>query len=56
LGTCFDCFISQSRDFLADKTTGYYAMAVTAVPEPEIYTMLLAGLGLLGWRVHNPRS
>jgi hypothetical protein len=31
-------------------------MAVTAVPEPETYAMLLAGLGLLGWRVHNARS
>jgi len=27
--------------------------AVTAVPEPETYAMLLAGLGLLGWRARR---
>lgn len=30
--------------------------AVTAVPEPETYAMLLAGLGLLGWTARRRRS
>lgn len=38
----------SGQEFLADKTTGYYAMAVSNVPEPEVYAMLMAGLGLLG--------
>lgn len=29
---------------------------VSVVPEPETYAMLLAGLGLLGWRLRNVRS
>jgi hypothetical protein len=44
-------------------TTGYsYTLdtlvygSATAVPEPEAYAMLLAGLGLLGWRMRNARS
>ena len=32
------------------------ATYVSAVPEPETYTMLLAGLGLLGWRMRSARS
>ena len=35
-------------DFAAMKDTGWQ---VTAVPEPETWGMLLAGLGLLGWRI-----
>jgi hypothetical protein len=31
-------------------------VAVPSIPEPETYAMLLAGLGLLGWRMHNARS
>ncbi len=27
-----------------------------AVPEPETYAMMLAGLGLLGWRMHRVRD
>jgi PEP-CTERM motif len=27
---------------------GYYISAVTPVPEPETYAMMLAGLGLMG--------
>jgi hypothetical protein len=30
--------------------------AVTAVPEPETYALMLAGLALLGWRVRRQRS
>ena len=40
--------------------TDYYfyivGLGVSPVPEPETYAMLLAGLGLLGWRLHNARS
>ena len=35
-------------DFAAMKDIGWQ---VTAVPEPETWGMLLAGLGLLGWRI-----
>ncbi|WP_292994035.1 FxDxF family PEP-CTERM protein [Nitrosomonas sp.] len=36
-----------------DKNTagGLYDLTVSAVPEPETYAMLLAGLGLVGWRM-----
>jgi len=30
---------------------GVYDLTVSAVPEPETYAMLLAGLGLVGWRM-----
>ena len=30
---------------------GLYDLTVSAVPEPETYAMLLAGLGLVGWRM-----
>lgn len=31
-------------------------LSVSPIPEPETYAMLLAGLGLLGWRMKNARS
>lgn len=34
---------------------GYTYLTVTAVPEPETYAMLLAGLGLTGWMVRRKR-
>jgi hypothetical protein len=40
--------------------TGHASMhmnpLVQVVPEPETYAMLIAGLGLLGWRLRNARS
>lgn len=30
---------------------GVYDLSISAVPEPEAYAMLLAGLGLVGWRM-----
>lgn len=48
--------LGDDRQFLEPKTSGYYAMAVSAVPEPETYAMFLAGLGLLGWRMRNAKS
>ncbi len=32
---------------------GAFNLTVSAVPEPETYAMLLAGLGLVGWRLRN---
>lgn len=32
---------------------GAFDLTVSAVPEPETYAMLLAGLGLVGWRLKN---
>ncbi len=31
-------------------------LTIRPIPEPETYTMVLAGLGLLGWRMRNARS
>ncbi|MDO9008390.1 MAG: PEP-CTERM sorting domain-containing protein [Deltaproteobacteria bacterium] len=33
-----------------------YDMTVNAVPEPETWAMLLAGLGLMGWRAQRRRA
>src|SRR5690606_38932914 len=39
----------------ADTTTtsGNYELHDSAVPEAEAWLMLLAGLGLIGWRLRN---
>ncbi|MEO6561477.1 MAG: DUF1566 domain-containing protein [Nitrosospira sp.] len=37
------------QDFTGNKDTGHYAMAISSVPEPETYALLLAGLGLVGF-------
>lgn len=53
------------RDFRAFYTRDYFhdsalhpalQISYTLVPEPETYAMLLAGLGLLGWRLRKARS
>jgi hypothetical protein len=49
-------YLGGDSQSLEPKTSGSYAMAVSAVPEPETYAMFLAGLGLLGWRMRNARS
>ncbi|MBK7422087.1 MAG: PEP-CTERM sorting domain-containing protein [Propionivibrio sp.] len=36
------------NDTYHDNNTGHFDVNVTAVPEPETYAMLLAGLGLMG--------
>lgn len=46
----------NGRDYAYDKNEGRFAMAVSSVPEPETYAMLLAGLGLLGWRLRSAKS
>jgi hypothetical protein len=33
----------------AEASFGQYSVAISAVPEPETYAMLLAGLGLIGY-------
>ncbi len=38
-----------SGNFGADAYVGSYAVGISAVPEPETYAMLLAGLGLVGF-------
>ena len=35
---------------------GEFDLTVSAVPEPETYAMLLAGLGLIGWRLKNRKN
>lgn len=35
---------------------GVYDLTVSAVPEPETYAMLLAGLGLVGWRMKKQHN
>jgi len=50
---------SNGRGFPIDEKIGLNAMAVSpgdiaaVVPEPEAYAMMLAGLGLLGWRMRQ---
>jgi hypothetical protein len=41
-------FETYSRFNGAITTPGTWTMGVAAVPEPETYAMLLAGLGLVG--------
>lgn len=43
-------------EYMTSKTTGFFGMAVSPVPEPESYAMILAGLGLLGWRMRSCSS
>ena len=40
--------IADGSEYWHGLTVGYEALAVAAVPEPETYAMMLAGLGLLG--------
>jgi len=35
---------------------GAFDLTVSAVPEPETYAMLLAGLGLIGWHLKNRKK
>jgi PEP-CTERM motif len=41
---------------LARHVTGGFASSVTAVPEPETYSMMLAGLGLLGFAARRRKQ
>jgi hypothetical protein len=44
------------NDTYHDNNTGFFEVNVTAVPEPETYAMLLAGLGLLGFAARRNKS
>jgi len=48
--TAYDEF---GTDITASAIVGFQSMA--PVPEPEVYAMLLAGLGLLGWHARRTR-
>jgi hypothetical protein len=50
-------FENQTGDFVDYhlRLEGYAMVFTTPVPEPEIYGMLLAGLGLIGMTVHRRR-
>lgn len=39
----------SDNNFSASQSTQFVALQVSAVPEPQTYIQLLAGLGLLGW-------
>jgi hypothetical protein len=41
--------LASDNNFGATQFTQFIALEVTAVPEPETYAMLLAGLGLIGF-------
>lgn len=40
-------------DFLSSYSVG---MSVVAIPEPETYALMLAGVGLIGWRAMRQRD
>ena len=42
------------QDYIA--VTGFGVATVPAIPEPESYALMLAGLGLLGWTVRRRRQ
>jgi hypothetical protein len=49
-------YFDRGYGFNHDPNLGHYAMAVASIPEPETYAMLIAGLGLLGWRIRRAES
>lgn len=44
------------RDYYLADNAGGVALNITAVPEPKTFSMLAAGLGLLGFMVHRRRE
>jgi hypothetical protein len=42
--------------YVTSATTGFFAMAVAPIPEPETYAMLLAGLGLIGFMARRRKQ
>lgn len=46
----------SDNNFSGTQFTQFVALGVTAVPEPETYALLLAGLGAVGWVVRRRRG
>jgi hypothetical protein len=51
----FTYAFGDGRAGIGDATTSFFAHTVSAIPEPESYAMLLAGLGLLGFMSRRRR-
>ena len=49
-------YLGTMDGFGWDGNTGEFSVTVSAVPEPETYTMLLAGLGLVAFAVRGTQS
>jgi hypothetical protein len=53
-------FLENTADISSMTLTGSYigaaALQVVAVPEPETYAMMLAGLGLMGFMVRRKKT
>jgi hypothetical protein len=47
--------LASDNNFGATQFTQFIALEVTAVPEPETYALLLAGLGLIGFAARRRR-
>lgn len=45
----FTYAFGDGRTGIGDVATAFFAYSVSAIPEPESYAMLLAGLGLMGF-------
>lgn len=43
-------------EYMHNKMSGSFAMAVSSVPEPETYAMLLAGLGFVGFMARHRKQ
>lgn len=50
------CLFRINRDLDADDIAGAQFLYGAPVPEPETWAMLLAGLGLVGWRLRRTRG
>jgi FtsH-binding integral membrane protein len=53
-------FLENTADISSMTLTGSYigaaALQVVAVPEPETYAMMIAGLGLMGFMVRRKKT
>ena len=49
-------FTSLPATLTLSSDSGVFPITVAAVPEPETYALMLAGLGLMGWLVRRRRS
>jgi hypothetical protein len=49
-------YLGTMDGFGWDGNGGSFDVSVTAVPEPETYALLLAGLGLVGWKLRRTRA